>query len=781
MARPRADFDAGVAGGRRPAATALSAALAAAGAVALATQVLLLRELLMAWRGNEMSFGIALSVWLIGGGAGSAAFGLTARHWRPGADALARALLALGALSPLSLLAARALKTAMGLAAGELYGPAPLLLASLLALAPFTLLSGFTFALATSVVSRERGDPRSAAGRVYLMEAVGSAAGGVVVSFLLLPWLRPVPIAGIAALLAGAVAAWLAAAGRRPRVHVPPTLTAAVLMAAGAAVLVGPVGARLDDASVRAQWRGLGFVSQSNSVYGRVVATEEGSQQAIYESGVLAASAPDRLRAEETVHLPMLCHPRPVRVLLLGGGLGGAVEEILKHPTVKRVDYVELDPELIRVATRTFGGTMTAGLSDPRVRVHFADARFFVKRTDSTYDVVILGAPDPTTAQINRFYTAEFMTEVRRVLAPGGVFGLSVQSAENYIGDDLADFLASVRTTARSVFQTVVMFPGNPCHVVASDDAGCITRDPRTLSDRVSARALDVVFVRGYYLADRLSPERREYFDSRLEGAKGRKNTDLYPVTYYLSMILWNRELSGVPGLLEKAARVVTERNALLLAALLAAVLAASALVRRKRGRAASGAVLTAVFVVGATEMSLELAALLAFQSFYGYVYHQLALIVAAFMAGLAVGGWMGARASARGTSLGAFALLQALIAAVPVALAAALRGISTLPPDRLELWAALFPLVVVASAVLAGFQFPLAARLRSSDTTEDAGAQAGRLYAADLAGAALGATATAVFLLPIMGTEATMRSLSCLNAAVLVGLLFAHHRTRRP
>ncbi len=719
-----------------------------------------------------MSFGIVMTVWLVAGGLGSAAYGLVSSKIAPTRANLARGLMALGVLAPSALFAARALRGAMGLTAGEISGFAPLVLASLLSLAPFTIVAGLLFALSTSVVHRESRGGRIAAGEVYLVEAIGAAAAGLIVSFVLLPRLCPVSIAFLVALLASCVSLWLvlssqSASSRRRRMR---TLAAGVVLAVASAVLAGPPSTRLDDASVRAQWRDVGFVSQTNSVYGRIVAARIGSQRSIYESGVLAASAPDRLSAEETVHLPMLVHPAPSRVLLLGGGLGGAVGEILKHPDVTRVDYVELDPELIPAARRAYGEAMTDGLDDPRVKVHFADARFFVKRAAAPYDVIIVGAPDPTTAQLNRFYTVEFQREVNRILADDGVLGFSVQSAENYIGAELAAFLACLKTTTESVFPAVVMYPGDPCHIVASRSGAAFTRDALVLSERVSERGLDVAYVRDYYLSDRLSAERVASFDSALEDVRSRVNTDLSPAAYYLSMVLWNRQFSGAPRVLLAAPRFVTERNAILLSLALIVVLAAPSLRRPGSERSRSRAVMAAVFLVGATEMSLELTALLAFQSIYGYVYQKLALIVAAFMAGLALGGWLGTKAAARGADARSFVALQLLIAAVPIALGATLMRVAALPTERLHTWAALFPLIVVGAALLAGLQFPLAAKLVSREH-RDVGAVGGMLYGADLLGAAVGAIATTIFLLPILGTAGSMRALTIVNVAVFASL----------
>jgi spermidine synthase len=767
---------------------ALRTAFVVLGLTAVTVQVLLLRELMVAWRGNEMSFGITLSVWLALVGAGSALYGGLGRRVTASTRALAWGLLALGSLAPIALLVARLARKAMGVSAGELAGLRPLVTAAVASLAPLTLLSGFLFALAVAVLAARRSAPGAApdrsgtsspVGEVYVLEAVGAAVGGIVLSFLLLPHWGPVRIALLVTAANGAAALLLTRRPRRsPDVAGPaapsPVVVVGFVLVGAAVALLARGGESIDEATVRLSWRELGFRAQTNSVYGRVVATELGSQQSVFESGVLVASSPDRLSAEEAVHLPLLSHPSPSRVLLLGGGLGGTVEEIVKHPSVTAVDYVELDPALVRTAEDVFGRSLTAGLNDPRVTVHYSDARFFVKQSETAYDVVIANVPDPSTAQLNRFYTRDFFREVERVLTPGGVLGLSVTSAENYIGEELGRFLACVKGTLGDVFAAVVMTPGDPCHFVAARDGAYLSRDASVLSERILERNLDVVFVRDYYLADRLSPERTASLDESVGRVRAPLNTDLSPAAVYLSMVLWNRQFSSTPALLQTAPRFLNLRNAAVVALALAAALAAPALRRRRRPRALRRTVVAAVFVVGLTEISLEIAALLAFQSLYGFVYHRMAMIVAAFMAGLALGGWLGARAVSRGAGARTFAALQLGICAVPLGLSAAIAGIAGLPHDAMLSWAGLFPLVVVGSAVLAGMQFPLAARLLIAPggvAAADPGATGGRLYAADLLGSALGASLTAVFLLPVMGIPLTMAALSLVNLAVLASL----------
>jgi len=104
----------------------------------------------------------------------------------------------------------------------------------------------------------------------------------------------------------------------------------------------------------------------------------------------------------------------------MGGGLNGSLELLLAHPEAE-IDYVELDPEIIGL-TRHYLPRATVVLTDPRLTTYIEDGRHFIRRTDHRYQVIISNLPEPSSAQINRFYTVEFFALVKEKLLPGGVF-----------------------------------------------------------------------------------------------------------------------------------------------------------------------------------------------------------------------------------------------------------------------------------------------------------------------------------------------------------------------
>jgi len=85
------------------------------------------------------------------------------------------------------------------------------------------------------------------------------------------------------------------------------------------------------------------------------------------------------------------------------------------------VDYVEIDPEIIRLSLQYLPPGEQKVLEDSRVHIYFQDGRAYLNSSSKKYDVIILNLPEPATAQINRFYTQEFFLKVKEKLNKGGL------------------------------------------------------------------------------------------------------------------------------------------------------------------------------------------------------------------------------------------------------------------------------------------------------------------------------------------------------------------------
>lgn len=131
---------------------------------------------------------------------------------------------------------------------------------------------------------------------------------------------------------------------------------------------------------------------------------------------------------ELLVHPPLIAHPKPERVLIIGGGDGGALREVLAHRTVVRADLVELDEDVVDFAHEYLGSIHRGAFDDQRTHVVIGDGRAFVEQARAEYDVIVMDMTDP--AGPSRFlYTVEFFRAVRRALrGPEAVFAMHGES-----------------------------------------------------------------------------------------------------------------------------------------------------------------------------------------------------------------------------------------------------------------------------------------------------------------------------------------------------------------
>jgi len=749
---------------------AVRAVLTLIGFSAVIGQIILMRELIVVFNGNEISLGIMLATWLFWTATGSIVSSAVAL----GANNPRRAVAALQCLVAVSLpptiWALRAAKSIFQTVPGELVGPLPMLLASLACLSLFCFVSGELFVVAARMVEAECAvSARVATSSAYLLEAVGSGLGGIVASILLLRFLDSFQIATIVAILNLCMAAVLLLRASRRR------LAALTVAAALCAIpLVKFAAPSLDRSSQARLWQGFHLVASHDSIYGNLTVTGTGNLRSIYQNGVILANAPDQNAAEEAVDYALLESTAPRRVLMIGGGVNGSIAEALKHPTVQRIDYVELDPALIEMARQFFPVQSALVVSDPRVHLHTADGRYYLRTTGDRFDVIVLNLPDPQTAQLNRFYTVEFFRSARDHLAPGGLLALQLRSSEETISPDLAEFLRCIRRTLQQVFPQVVAIPGDTIHFFAAMQPDVLTDNPQTLIARLRERNLHTQYVREYLLPFRMMPDRMAQVDEQLRSlASTPVNRDFAPIAYYFDIVLWSTQFKqGQSNWFRGAARIGFPRvaAAVVVPLLLAAVLLASVGTRERRAR--SAAVYCAA-ATGFTLIALQIFLLLAFQSIYGYVYYQLAILIGLCMAGIAFGSWLSIRRTGGSDHppCRVMALTQLLLAiSAPalifaVAMLARISGVATT-------WLAaqlVFPALAALSGMLGGYQFPIATQIYLRD--RNSRSRLGALYAIDLLGGCAGALLVSSYFIPVFGFWKT----AWLSAAInLVAALLA-------
>jgi spermidine synthase len=513
-------------------------------------------------------------------------------------------------------------------------------------------------------------------------------------------------------------------------------------------VLMGGIS-RLEAGSQRRFWRGLPLIATCTSVYGSLAVIDTERSRSLYENGTVLFNVPDPAAAEESVHYALLEHPAPRSLLLIGGGLNGSISQALRHPGLERVDYVELDPAILELGREYFPAQWAVLEADRRVHVHVADGRLYLKTTDSTFDVIIINVPDPQTAQLNRFYTVEFFEEAARKLTAGGVLSLQLTASENYISPELAEFLRSIHKSLRVVFPEVMAIPGESVHFFSASRAGVLAHSADELLLRLRARRLATDYVSEYFVPFRMSPDRMSDLQSQIWPDPATPiNHDFAPIAYYFDVALWSSRFSSAyRSVFRTMAGIDFGALAIVLGLLLALVAGTHLSTRNgRRIRAAAAGCTTAM---GFTLIGLEILLLLAFQAIYGYVYQQLAILIGAFMAGMALGSAFGLRAVDRG--LRTLAGLQLIAALAPLALCEIFSSAARVrsPSGMLFVSQVLFPAAALLCGTLGGYEFPLASRIFFASGPKRG---AGTLYALDLAGSCLGAIFFSVYLVPVFG-----------------------------
>ncbi|MFP4614103.1 MAG: fused MFS/spermidine synthase [Spirochaetaceae bacterium] len=753
------------------------AAVIVMGMSGLVAQMSLLQEFLIFAAGNEMTIGLILANWLVIEAAGAAIGGRLTEHAR-GGKALFALINGLFCLSlPAALYGVRLLKPVLDLSVGEIPGLGAVFLSSFLLLLPTSITHGALFPAAFGSAPDAGRFRDSAIGHLYLLDTVGTLLGGLVWTWLLVPRFHSFAIATGVAALNGGVCSALLFSGGSPRAGrggielVAASFSVVVLLGAGAMFATGGAEA-LHRESIARQWRGQNVVEYRNSVHGSIAVVENEGQYSFFTDGTpaLITPFPDTVHVKTYAHIPLTVHPDPGRVLLIGGGPGGLIYEMLAHRGVGRIDYAELDPLLVESLRRHSTALTDAELEAPRVSVMRTDGRSHLMRTRERYDVIVSMLSDPSDLQTNRFFTDEFFRLARRRLAPDGILVVRLPGLVGFSDQTLTDLAASHYRSLAAVFRYVRVFPGEEdTMAIASAAAGVTDYDVETLRSRLEARGLLSGVAPSWKMERILHPGWQDWFSDLVDRGDVRRNRDFAPYGVFQSLLYWSSlHAPEVLPLLRALGRI----RAWMVAGVLLLATIAAVVLRVLGGTGRDAGASLCVFATGAAGMLFSLSLIFSFQSLFGYLFSWIGLLTAVFMAGSAAGALFMIRHLARGPDV-----RRAMVFSELSVLAAAALLPVVVPPlapllartGAFALLRSLFLLLPFLCGMLTGAQFPLAARLREEQAAAGGGVNtAGALYAADLAGGWLGGMLGGVFLLPVLGLAGTGLSVALLKLLTL-------------
>jgi len=753
------------------------AVITALGFYALVAQTLLFREFFASFESNEIAIGAFFAAWL--GWISVGAFGgrFETRLHR----GLASCLPAVALLYVPAFFAQQWLVThARGMAGVESYDVFPLLPMLGMAFvvnAPVSLLTGFLFTLACRWAEQPAAIP---AARVYVLETLGSCAGGLFVTAAIAGGMTAESASVWAAVVLVAVVSTGIAGGGRFNAFRAGfiTITTALVLVA----LQGGAGSWLAEARARSAWSRLlpaeEYRGAFSTAHGKYLYGEREGQFNVVSGGGVCESLPPGDHAAEVAAVHLAQRPEARSALVIGGDGLGICLKLLQLPQFDVVAWHHPDPEYpARVLT-----LLPPDMREQAKRIQLLPvdpgSAEWAGGVSPRFSLVILNLPDIRTLALNRYVTERYYRAIKGLLEEGGAVSVRVPGGSNFMGNELALQGSSVVFTLGRVFSNVTIKPGDETWVMASDapflyDLQGLRKRYESIPGAAAMYPPENIPV--LYAAGRVGFQMQAYRQQiDLSGEGVLLNTDSQPkaLVYALLLAIKQAGLPSLAGLLTRENRVdfCTALGRVLVAGMvLYALLRGVYLFKRRRG-GSPGTFDSHVLILttGMAGMALSVVLMFGYQSHFGSLFLDMGLVSALFMLGAFLGSAVAERALIAAQTHARIILPAALIA--QAAAIAALPQLANWPLK--PVWAAGF----LISGMFTGLYFPLAAQ-RLKIAGRPTGAAGSNLELLDNLGGAAGAAVTGIILLPLLGLSWTSASLAVLVGVNLAGAVAGGRR----
>jgi len=748
----------------------------------LVAEILLLRELLIVFSGNELCIGIILANWLILEAFGSYILGRKAETSRNQLETFSVVTILFSISLIFAIFLTRVLKRSLGISIGEAIGFVPMFYTSFLILLPASVFHGALFTFCCRIYATHSGQDASATGRIYVYETVGTIIGGIACTYLLIPFLNSFQAATGLALLNFAVCLVIVTPYWKtgPYQKFISGILGGLVIISGYLVFTGQVN-ELHDYSIKLQWKNQNLVHYQNSQYGNICVIENQGQYIFFLDGMpgIITPVPDIPFVEEFVHLPLLAHPEPAKLLILSGGAGGIINEALKHPSIETIEYAELDPLLLDLL-RKFPTPLTESeLSDSRIKIRHIDGFLWLKTERDRYDLIFVGILEPSSLQTNRFFTKEFFSLAKKRLNKGGILVIGLPGSLTYRNDELKNLNSSIFNTLNSIFPYIWVIPGDGTNLFLSSDSQEVTTIDRTqVIKRMNQRQIKANVVVPRHIENKLHRGWQNWFARFIDGGSRKINSEFKPVGLYYSISHWNALHTPSLRWLFRQFERISLRTLGILSAIFFILYFFS---RSKRLPFFQSGIPYSIITTGFAGMIFELMLIFYFQSVYGHVFSWIGLLVAAFMAGAACGAMIMTRVMGRlKNCFRMFVKTELSIICFSIGCPLLFLAIHAYPASLgvFFVFRILFLVISFICGVLIGAQFPLANKIylgRNASLTETAGL----LYASDLLGGWFGGIIGAVVLLPVLGLTGTCTTVALLKLTSFVVITTQPNRHR--
>ena len=709
----------------------LYTALVVLGITTLLSQLVIIRELLNIFQGNELIIGLILCIWMLLTAIGSN-MGTSTRFKHASPKTFSYLFLLEGVLPVAQIILLHILVVKI-FPPGMTKGFNAALIVCTATLWPFCITSGFLFTMIATSISRDMGKNRIS--KAYGMESAGSVLAGIMFSLFLAYLLSTFQI--LALLLFINILVYVILYPWE-KFGTGPVIVPMLLFIGGLYLMTGEP----DNLIRKPGFKNQDLVYSRDTPFGNVSVTSNSGQMNVFENGTLFFSTQNDILQEEAVHFALLQRAHPERVLIVSGGYTGMSKQALKYKTVKSIDYIEINPWLVKAE-----GLISKTVTDKRVNLIKKDPRSWISRSERVYDAIIIATPDPYNARLNRYYSAEFFLQVKNALKLNGVLEISLGPVNNYMNAETVEVNGIIYQTLKSIFLFVQVAPGERNYFISSDAPVGID-----FARRAELTELSNDYVNQYYIQDDLLKQNSINIIREINLIKHPINTDLMPVAYFSQIKNW---LTLMEGKWFPASVVVM---------LLFFTLPVLFISIRKLSPVTMG-----IFTGGLAGASIEFLILILFQINFGYIYQMIGLIMAFYMTGLTLGAFKKTGALQSSLVKNYIIIQMIMLGIVLLFPVLSIRAVkfSSYPGWIIQLILCIY---TFSMAFMAGLEFNLASKLEKSAIEK----VAGNLYGIDLAGAAFGTFFCSLLFFPLFGLTGTCLFLAIfLLASILIMLIF--------
>ncbi|MBN1961590.1 MAG: hypothetical protein JW841_11645 [Deltaproteobacteria bacterium] len=696
-------------------------------------QVVLLRELHVAAYGVELIYIFGLGTWLFCTGLGAMLFSrnITTRRY------LEYVFIFSAYAIIITLPLTHELRRLFADIPGSYLPISIQLISTLLIIAPVAISCGILFQLSARLFMQAGGN----FARAYAIESIGALLGGALSTLLILRGISNLALAIITIFLAFFAVLVLHNLANIKRLVIATILILIITL------LSLPFSPELNTFLIRRTHTNL--VSTHDSAYGRLTLTQNDNQYSLYINDTLSYIDHDP-EAEIFVTLAGIQRKLSKTFLILGDAGGALLSQTMRFNPHKAV-AVELDKLFFNTTVPHLPIAIQNYFKSDQVQFTIADPRNYIKQSDK-YDVIIVGAPNPSSGQSNRFYTQEFFDICARHLKSGGVIALRLSGAANLYTAFQAKLLASVTHALQLAFNDIVILPGDTAILIGSNKP--LIRNAAILSQHLEllnpqSNATPSALVHYLYENDRFIA-----INKLAKLTTVTANSDTLPISYHYNSLVWLEQLSQSNFLLDLH-NMFSQHHLVIVVSIcfISLFLGLSLFLRHQK----VGRYLALAFCAGFAGMVFEAITTVNYQIKQGILFQDIGILLTMFMMGIALGTILLSKNAYVNRRLLNIILIS-FCAICFVCAYTIQHGAS------FSLIISLLLLLIAGSYTGISFAF---ASIQISQTNKTA---LGILYAVDLAGGALGAFCTGILLVPIIGIPISL--LFC-AVIVMVSLIF--------